>query len=231
LEKKIFSFFKPRRQQQFRPIVLGLMHQLELGALDQKTYNEALSFLYKFFVYYNVIGEQTSNKIEDIVYKYSYLLENKFNDNTISEMRQSMSERIPDDKEALLNHLKNLRYSHQIKAYSGSKKSENVRAVLEILEKEKGCTVDFNQFNLNLEHILPDDGTYENANIGNIMILEKELNESCKNKDLERKSQYYIQSQLITPQVVAKDYKNFDINKRLKEMTDQLYNLISSLKN
>lgn len=66
-EKKVFPFFKPRRQQQFRPIVLSLMHQRDLKSINEKRYEDALRFLYEFFIYFNVIGEQTSNKIEDIV--------------------------------------------------------------------------------------------------------------------------------------------------------------------
>ncbi len=67
LEYKIFSFFKPRRQQQFRPLVLGLMHQKDNGAITQETYDGFLEFLYEYFICYHIIGEQTSNKIEDIV--------------------------------------------------------------------------------------------------------------------------------------------------------------------
>ena len=66
-EKKVFPFFKPRRQQQFRSIVLSLMHQRDLKSINKKRYEDALRFLYEFFIYFNVIGEQTSNKIEDVV--------------------------------------------------------------------------------------------------------------------------------------------------------------------
>lgn len=231
IEYKVFSFFKPRRQQQFRPIVLGLMHQLELNVIQQQTYNDAIMFLYKFFIYYNIIGDQTSNKIEDIVYGYSNKIENQFDEKTIDDMRKSMSERIPDDKESLLNYLKNLRYSNHFKVYSGSKNRENVQAVLEILEKEKGCTLDFNALTINLEHLLPDSETVENSVIGNIMLLEKSINDACTNKSLEQKAGIYSLSQLLTPQYISRHYDEFDANSRMNEMVEQLYNLIITLKN
>lgn len=43
------------------------MHQRDLKSINEKRYEDALRFLYEFFIYFNVIGEQTSNKIEDVV--------------------------------------------------------------------------------------------------------------------------------------------------------------------
>lgn len=228
LEKKIFSFFKPRRQQQFRPIVLSLMHRLELGDLSQNQYDEAISFLYEFFIYFNVIGEQTSNKIEDIVYEYSAKIENSFTDTTISKMRKSMSRRIPNE-ENFYSSIKNVRYSHHWKAFSGSKKLENVRAIFEIIEKEYGYTGDFNNDAFTIEHILPDSLTENNAVIGNLMLLEKDINEDCDNKDLSKKVALYGTSALFLPKLVNAD--EFDIEERTKWISDTLYSYIKKLKN
>lgn len=109
-EKKIFMFFKQRRQQQFRPIVMGLMHQKDLGNITDETYESALNYLYSFFICYNVIGDQTSNKIEDVVYGYANKLENDFDSLTINKMKRSMAERIPSDIH-MKNSIKNIKYS------------------------------------------------------------------------------------------------------------------------
>lgn len=227
IEMKIFSFFKPRRQQQFRPIVLSLMHQLELKRISQLEYEKALIFLYEFFIYFNVIGEQTSNKIEDVVYKYASQIENSLDDKTISEMRESMSKRIPN-KESFRNSIKNVRYSSYWKPFSGSKKSENVRAIFEILEKESGYVGAFDECEFNIEHILSDALSEENSVIGNLMLLEKTINDKCKNKDIQDKILLYKDSSLFLPKQV--DIETFSVENRTQWIVDKLYSCIENLK-
>ena len=94
-EYKVFNFLKSRKQRQFRPLFLSIMHQKELGIINDNEYCQYLLFLYNFFVCYNIIGEENSNKLEDVVYKYSKLLENEFNDNTKSQFIISVKTRIP----------------------------------------------------------------------------------------------------------------------------------------
>ena len=197
LEKKVFSFFKPRRQVQFRPLVLGMMHQKELGNLSQQDYELYLEFLYEFFICYHIVGEQTSNKIEDVVYGYSYRLENDFGEQTLERFRRSMVERMPS-KENFCNSIKRIRYSNHWKAYSGSNKRENVRAIFEIIERELGYTGAFDGFDI--EHCMPDAASEDHAHIGNLMLLEQQINsEQCKGKPLPEKIQYYQNSELELP--------------------------------
>ena len=229
LEKKIFSFFKPRRQQQFRPIVLSLMHQLELGIISQTEYDEAIKFLYEFFIYFNVIGEQTSNKIEDIVYKYAANIENDFTEDTIKNMKKSMSRRIPN-RENFYSSIKNVKYSSHWEAFSGSKKAENVRAIFEILERENGFKGEFDDGIYNIEHILSDALTENNAAIGNLMIIERTINDKCKNKKLAEKVILYKDSDLFLPKQISDHPDNFDVETRTKWISDTLYNYIEELK-
>lgn len=226
LEKKIFSFFKPRRQQQFRPIVLGMMHQKDLGTLTQAKYNIYLEFLYEFFICYHVIGEQTSNKIEDVVYAYSAKIENEFSESVLNDFRKSMIKRIPGEK-AFKSSIKNIRYSHHWTAFSDSKKRENVRAIFEVIERElgyrdsfEGCTV---------EHCLPDALSEENSQIGNLMLLEETINKQCDSKNIATKCQYYEKSTLKLPHIVAEDMaegKGFIMENRSNWIAETLYNYI-----
>lgn len=233
LEKKIFSFFKPRRQQQFRPLVLGLMHQKDLGGLTQEKYEESLNYLYSFFLCYNVIGDQNSNKIEDVVYKYSNRLENSFDDTVIKDMKKSMYERIPGI-EAFRDTIKNIRFSHVKKAYSGTTKSENVRAIFEVIEREHGYTGELNHEKFNIEHCYPDsvdDQSEKNVLIGNLMLLETDLNDKCKNKDLSLKIEFYKKSSLNAPHILLSSMKNnsFDIYERTNQIADELHSYIMNL--
>lgn len=234
-EKKIFMFFKQRRQQQFRPIVMGLMHQKDLGNITDETYDSALNYLYSFFICYNVIGDQTSNKIEDVVYGYSNKLENDFDSSTINKMKRSMVERIPSDIH-MKNSIKNIKYSHKRKAYSDSKKAENVRAIFEVLERKKGYVGDLTVEKVNIEHCYPDSEGEEdekNFTIGNLMLLEVELNDRCKAKTLSEKKNIYVESKLKCPHELVAGMLNdaFDIDERSNNIATALTEYIRELSN
>lgn len=229
LEKKVFSFFKPRRQQMFRPLVLGMMHQRDLGRLSIETYEQYLLFLYEFFICYHIIGEQTSNKINDIVHGYSNKIENNYNDGLLVAFKKSMSERIPST-ENISNSIKRIRYSNKWKAYSDGKKRENVRAIFEIVERELGYEGDFE--NVNIEHCKPDSEREEHAHIGNLMLFEEAINERCKNKPLKEKLQYYQQSNLKYPQIIRSFYNeddDIDFDKTSNYILDKLLSRIKDL--
>ncbi len=229
LEKKIFSFFKPRRQQQFRPLVLGMMHQKDLGNLSPEEYDEYLEFLYEFFICYHVIGEQTSNKIEDIVYGYSRKIENEFSESVLTDFKKSMIKRIPGEK-AFKSSIKNIRFSNHWAAYSDNRKRENVRAIFEVIERELGYTGSFE--GCTVEHCLLDSLSEEHAVIGNLMLLEGQINDACGSKNIASKCQYYEKSTLKLPSIVVKEIsegKGFSIENRSNWIAETLYNYITNM--
>lgn len=204
LEQKVFSFFKPRRQQQFRPLVMGMMHQNEMQALSDELYEQYLEYLYEFFICYYIIGKQTSNKIEDIVYGYSYKMENAFTVSLLEDFQKSMASRIPS-RDFFVNSIKNIRYSHKYKAYSENRTRENVCAIYELLERELGYDGSFED--LTVEHCNPDADSEENSHIGNLMLLEKNINEiRCKGKRLAQKVDEYSKSGLKYPKIIKEKF-------------------------
>ncbi len=46
IEYNIFAFFKQKRQVQFRPVVLSLLHQKELGNLSEELYEQSIKYIY-----------------------------------------------------------------------------------------------------------------------------------------------------------------------------------------
>ena len=229
VERKVFSFFKPRRQQQFRPLVLGLMHQKDLGNLSLSDYNDYLEFLYEFFICYHVIGEQTSNKIEDIVFCYSAKIENEFAQSVLIDFKNSMIKRIPNEN-AFKSSIKNVRFSNHWKAYSGSRKKENASAIIEVIERELGYSGTFE--GCNVEHCLPDAQSEENSVIGNLLLLEEPLNILCRSSSIENKCQYYMQSRLILPKMIAKRLQKgevFSVEDRCNQIAQTLFEYITKM--
>lgn len=226
LEKKIFKYFKSRNQQQFRPIVLGLMHQYDLGRLSKEEYDINLKYIYEFFVCFHVIGEQTSNKIEDIIEGYSNKIENEFCNDVLKKLRKSMADRLPS-KENFCNSIKRICFSNHWKAYSGKKKSENVHAICEVIERELGFDGDFDD--CNIEHCLSDAASKDHSIIGNLILLENSLNNDCSDKELPDKIHYYKQSKYKLPQLIVSEYendRNFNIADRTQWFAEILYEYI-----
>ena len=94
-EYKVFMFFKTKKFEQFRPIILSLIHQKEIEKIDNTKYELALKYIYNFFICYTIIGEEKSNKLEDVVFKYAPLLENEYSDETLQAFASSLKRKIP----------------------------------------------------------------------------------------------------------------------------------------
>lgn len=229
LEKKVFRYFKSRNQQQFRPIILGLMHQRDIGVLSELDYERYLEYIYEYFVCFHVIGEQTSNKIEDIIEGYAYKIENDFSYVLLEKLKKSMTARLPT-KENFCNSIKRICYSNYWKAFSGRIKRENVHAICEVVEQELGYIGNFDE--CNIEHCLPDCESQNNAIIGNLFLLESTLNDCCQNKSLSEKIPFYKQSRFKLPAIIVDAYeKGEDFNKenRTQWFAEILYDYITKI--
>ncbi|MDE7445316.1 MAG: HNH endonuclease family protein [Lachnospiraceae bacterium] len=209
LEYEIFTFFKKNRVEQFRPLIMSLMHQKMLEKLSTELYEEILKYLYKFFVCYKIIGEENSNKLSDTIYKYSYLIEIEYSDSKIKECINALNEKLPT-LDSFINTFKNIGWSNHWGIYKDSRSKERCQLILEILEKY----VANREINIpvTIEHILPDSERIENAQIGNLLYLEENLNQQCADKTLERKMDIYEKSSLTSPIGFAKRYRNKSFN-------------------
>lgn len=221
-EYQIFSFFIKKKAEQFRPTFLSLMHQKYLDKLNNDKYLNTLKYLHLFFVCYNIIGEEKSNKLEEPIYKYSSQLENSFSIDTLNAFVESLNKRLPN-RDAFLNVFKNVGWSNHTAFYNDSKNKERVKIVLEILEKNKSGR---DLIDYTLEHILPDSEGEENAQIGNILPLEKFLNDRCKNKPLCEKIPIYKESNFAITRGFATYYENNIESFVPKQRTEYLANLI-----
>ncbi|WP_455391336.1 DUF262 domain-containing protein [Frisingicoccus sp.] len=209
LEYEIFTFFKRNRVEQFRPLIMSLMHQKMLEKLSSELYEEILKYLYKFFVCYKIIGEENSNKLSDTIYKYSYLIESEYSDSKVKECINALNEKLPT-LDSFINSFKNIGWSNHWGIYKDSRSKERCQLILEILEKY----VANREINIpvTIEHILPDCERIENAQIGNLFYLEENLNRQCADKMLEQKIDIYEKSSLTAPKGFAKRYRNKSFN-------------------
>ena len=225
LEREIFGFFKKKRFEQFRPVLLSLMHQQELENITVSDYENTLKYIYNFFVCYNIVGMENSNKMEDVVYKYAKILENDYSKEKLKELCSDMKKKIPSF-EWFFNAFKNVGWSKFGNIYSGSKNKERVKTVLEIIEKFLSQDIEIGEFTI--EHISPDSESIKNAIIGNLIPLEEALNENGGSLLPEEKTKNYQTSKFATARNMAIRINrgNFDIDLRTKFLARLIYNNI-----
>lgn len=82
-------FFKAQNVKVFRPLFMSLMHCRELETITEKDYEEALEFLYRFYVCYKIIGGLESANLVDSIARHSYSLETKGSKETLDEWKAS----------------------------------------------------------------------------------------------------------------------------------------------
>ena len=129
VEKKVFPFFVKKKAEQFRPIILSLMHQREMGKISNEEYIDIINFIYAFYVCYNIIGEERSNKLEDPIYKYAPILENEYSAAALTDFKDSLAKRLPS-KAAFTDIFKNVGWSNHTLFYRDEKNKDRVKIVL-----------------------------------------------------------------------------------------------------
>ena len=222
VEKIIFAFLKQRRQQQFRPLILGLMSAKEDLKISEELYLSSLKYLFVFFVSYNMIGEENSNKIQDVISKYSREFSDKCNEDTIKAFKQSIEKKLPEE-ETFITAFSSKGYSsghHQI--FTGSKNADRAKIILMLIEYLLSNKLDL-EFDFTIEHV--DLDSNPNAyKFGNLLPLEESLNQKCKNKSIKEKLKYYSQSAYYITKNFAKNYnESWDYNEQTTKTAILIY--------
>ena len=204
-EYRVYSFFRKKRQEQMRPILLSLITKNKEGVISDRLYNETIDFLYNFYVCYNIIGEESSNRLTDTVNKFAAKINRDNTEDSVIKFVDELRKKLPS-KEQFTNAFKNIGWSHHMGVYEGDKNKTRVQTVLEILERHMNlgiCNDDFT-----IEHIKPDCEDPSNGQIGNLIPLEEALNRRCIEKDFSGKLDIYKDSNYKTARSFASRYGN-----------------------
>ena len=229
---RVFKYMLANRSLLFRPVYLSLLHQNELGNLSEENLIKTLKCIQYFFVCYNLISKETSNKISEGIQKYAEQLENSYSNEVLKQFLRHLKNRMPT-KEEFRNTFKLIGYSNHCEYYHDNKNRQRSEMALRILEQIKSGGADVHSFTL--EHILPDSQDRENAIIGNLIPLEANLNELCADKSLAEKIHIYDRSNFTTTRNFANRFRgsesSFKIDIRTNRMADELYDEIDRIVN
>lgn len=228
IEYRIYSFFKKKRQKQMRPVLLSLITKNSEGILSKEIYENTITFLYNFYVCYNIIGEENSNRLTDTINKYAPVINRDCSDSVINSFVEELRKKLPTEN-IFINAFKNVGWSHHDSIYSGEKNKTRVQTVLEILERYNNhgnCVEEFT-----IEHVLPDSSDSANGQIGNLIPLEGYLNEKCKTKPVVDKLVVYKDSLYVSARMFSVRFQtnDFDPNKRTEYLAKVFYEKILQL--
>ena len=172
---------------------------------------------------------EKSNKIENIIYKYSSMLENDFSIENLNLLIESLKKKFVT-KSLFSKRLETLAWSKLNNSpYHEEKLKEKVYIVLDLIEEYYTKFSPIIEYSI--EHILPDDGGDENSKIGNLLPLEFILNRRCQTKPLMEKLPIYNESQLVTPRKFYSRYikEEFKIESRHSYIVNLLYDKILNI--
>lgn len=229
---KVLRFMLSNRSLLFRPIYLSLLHQTELGNISEEDLTKVLKCIQYFFVCYNLISKETSNKISEGIQRFASLLENNFSRDVLKIFLTHLKDRMPTKTE-FRNTFKLIGYSNHCEYYHDSKNKQRAEMALAILEQIKSGRAEVADFTI--EHILPDSQGRGNAVIGNLIPLEENLNRLCNNQQIAEKMPIYERSNYTTARNIVNRYRgnehNFNISTRSERMADELYDEITRIVN
>lgn len=223
VEYKVFSFFKKKRYRQMRPVLLSLMHKMYQEEITKSEYEKIILYLNDFYICYNIIGDENSNKLSNCINKFALKMENDFSKHDLEDFIIELISKMPS-YDIFLNSFSTVGWSHHRSFYEGEKNKSRVQTVLEVLERYENN--DYCKENFTIEHILDDSLAVENALIGNLIPLEKELNRKCIAKSFREKCLIYQDSNYKTARNFSKIYKSkdeFNPKKRTEYMAKEFY--------
>ena len=231
VEYYVFKYLFSKKGILFRPLLMSLMHQKDLKQISIKQYEAMLYFILHFFVCYNLLGKETSNKISDLVQNFSYKIEMSFGYDVVKDLLADLIEKLPNRGD-FINNFVLIGWSHSYDFYKDSSNKRRVKVALETIERIKTGKAIEDDFTI--EHILPDAQEQSNARIGNLIPLEANLNANCKDKDFRNKLQYYKKSSYLTARNISERFSDstvqFKPEERGKIMAGEVYDAIDEMK-
>ena len=227
--------------EQVQVLLITLVDRYNSGLLSFKNMKSMVRFLEEFHFIYNGIMKERTNAL---VNKYGnvareiYKSENQNQIiNEFNKLKQGFIELLPEDNQKFISNFVQINYSSKTNGMDNIQKRKNsitkyaIYKIEEKLSEDNGTN--FDTISATIEHIIPESSEGDKKsilNIGNLLILEKNLNEECENYNLRKKLSVYKKSNYHFVKALLKKYsdnKEISVEERSKDIGIQLYNLIT----
>ena len=223
--------------EQIQVLLIVLVEKYRTDSLRFRDMKSIVRFLEEFHFIYNGILTISTNTLENKYGSFARKIYKEKNQNeirnTISELKKNFIELIQQNKTKFIDNFSEKKYSSKISREKNNLLGHYIIYKLEeLLSEDKG--ISFNRDDATIEHIIPESANTPGnlqLNIGNLILLERNLNRQCSNSSFTDKYNIYENSSYcITKDFLAK-YSEFDVNsikERSKQMAVQMYEMITS---
>ena len=226
--------------EQVQVLLITLVDKCNSGLLSFKNMKSMVKFLEEFhFIYNGIMTERTNT----LVNKYGNVARSIYNTKTQSEIMTEFSKLkkefislLPEDNQKFISKFVQISYSSKTKVMDNKQKRRNAITKYAIYKIEEIFSeknqVEFDRISATIEHIVPESSEKDTAlalNIGNLIILERNLNLECDNCSFEEKVSVYNKSKYNSVQCFLEKYSNnksFPIEERAKNMAKEIYSNI-----
>lgn len=227
--------------EQVQVLLITLVDRYNSGLLSFKNMKSMVSFLEEFHFIYNGIMKERTNAL---VNKYGNVAREIYkseNQNQIikefNKLKQGFIELLPEDNQKFISNFVQINYSSKTNGMDNIQKRKNSITKYAIYKMEEKLSEDngtnFDTISATIEHIIPEsseDDKKSILNIGNLLILEKNLNEECENYKFSKKKSVYKKSNYHFVKAFMNKYssnKAISIEERSRDIGTQLYGLIT----
>lgn len=226
--------------EQVQVLLITLVDKCNSGLLSFKNMKSMVKFLEEFhFIYNGIMTERTNT----LVNKYGNVARSIYNTTTqneimteFSKLKKEFISLLPEDNQKFISKFVQISYSSKTKVMDKKQKRRNaitkyaIYKIEEIFSEKK--QLEFDRISATIEHIVPESNEKDKPfalNIGNLIILERNLNLECDILKFEEKISVYKKSKYNSVQFFLEKYSNnksFPIEDRAKNMAKEIYSSI-----
>lgn len=226
--------------EQVQVLLITLVDKYNSGMLSFKNMKSMVKFLEEFHFIYNGIMTERTNALVNKYGNVARSIYNTKNQNEIliefNKLKKEFISLLPEDNQKFISKFVQISYSSKIKVMDNNQKRRNaitkyaIYKIEEILSENNHLGFDI--ISATIEHIIPEsidkDREYV-LNVGNLIILESNLNSECDDFNFEEKISVYKKSNYSSVKCFLENYSNnktFSIDERAINMAKEIYNSI-----
>jgi len=216
--------------KQCRVALLSLMRARYDKRINNNQFKKILTFLHSFHFAYSALCKKRANALEAKYSRFAINISNSINSHDIG----TYIDEFISDLKSILPSYKEFESEFLKLEFSKSNHSKNMitKYVLHNLERYYSNNENI-PINISIEHIIPENvSNTKTLNIGNLTLLEKEINETLGNQSFSdkcegySKSSYHVIKDLLSKYNKENLFTEKNISSRAKEIAKLYYNEI-----
>lgn len=230
------DFFILENQRQFRPIFLAYLLAFRRGIISEKELEKVFVLIRNFYFSFGLVCKNTSNLIENSVYKVANEVYNASETVTAKVFVDVFYKYYPS-KQTFITCFREKGYSNKNKLYMNSKGKKEAKYILykfeEYFQSQNGGELVCNLDRCNVEHIMCDSDVEDSpCKIGNLLLLSVSINSLVGDESFVQKVSEYRKSNLQNVQRFVQyygdlmDWTNENIQKRAGIMAELAFTKI-----